>query len=159
MNEEPNIEFEESGEMPDLEAEERVERMERDEAIFHFFEKAFRVLMTYQCNQKTPKELRMSTASMRMALGFKIEAIRVTKTGKKHINIEGPADLAKLCGIKKQTVNKCVLHFIDQMKLSPIPGQRDEEARKKMEEARKLQLEYKTEKAAIDRVLGMKTPL
>ena len=129
--------------MPDFEADERVER---DEAIIHYFERAMHILAAYQSRQRTAKQLRMSARAMYLALGFKLVA-----------GAQSPAELARKCGFDKWTVTKCVNEFIDKLKLEPLPGQRDKEARKKMEEARKRQLEQcKTEKAAIDRVLNMK---
>lgn len=110
------------------------ERQERDEAIIGFFENAFHVLNAYQIHQRndvhcTLGDLRMSTRAMAMAVGFRLVA-----------GADGPAELAKDCGVSKQALGKCLNHFIEQLKLSPLPFQRKQEARQNMAEARKRQV-------------------
>jgi hypothetical protein len=53
------------------------------------------------------------------------------------------AELGRICGLSKQTVNKCSLNFQPKLGLPPRPGQRCEAARTNMTEARKNQLNNK----------------
>lgn len=102
---------------------------ERDERIIGFFENAFHILNAYQSHQDGERQLRMSCRTMQLALGFHLAA-----------GADGPADLAKKCGVSKQALGKCLNHFIEQLKLSPLPFQRKEDGRQNMAMARKRQL-------------------
>lgn len=105
------------------------DRQERDEAIVNWFENVFHILNAYQSHQRSAKQLRMSTRAMELALGFRLAA-----------GADGPAQLGRHCGVGKATLGKCLNHFIEQLKLTPLPFQRRPEARKNMSEARKAQL-------------------
>lgn len=108
---------------------EAADRRERDERIVGWFENVFHIILAYQAHQQTAKEKTMSIRAMALALGFHLAA-----------GAEGPAELAKRCGVSKQTLGKCLNHFIAQLKLSPLPFQRKADARKNMAEARKRQV-------------------
>jgi hypothetical protein len=105
------------------------ERRERDERIVNWFERAFHILNAYQSHQASAKELRMSLLSMQLALGFHLAA-----------GADGPAELARRCGVSRQCLNKCLNHFLEQLNIERLPFQRDEEARENMSAARKEQL-------------------
>lgn len=128
-----SVEFHEPVEVAvvDVEAD---ERRERDERMISFFENVFHMLNAYQSHQETAYDLRMSLRAMCLALGFSLAA-----------GAEGAADLARQCGMSKQTVNKCLNHFLEQLRLEPLPFQRDAEARLNMAEARKRQLKPKND--------------
>jgi hypothetical protein len=105
-------------------------REERDRRIIDFFERCFHILNAYQSHQQNDaKALLMSVRTMELAIGFHLAA-----------GAEGPAELARKCGVSKQTLGKCLNHFLEQLRLEPLPFQRNEEARKNMTKARKEQL-------------------
>lgn len=106
------------------------ERQERDEKIIGWFENAFHILNAYQAHQSGEKDLRMSLRAMEMALGFQLAA-----------GADGPAELARKCGVSKQALGKCLNHFMAQLKLQPLAFQRKEEARLNMAEARREQVQ------------------
>lgn len=114
---------------PEEIAIEVVGRRERDRMIVDFFERANHILAAYQSHQKTATELRMSFRCMMLALGFYLVA-----------GSESPGDLARKCGVSKACLDKCLNHFILQLRLGPLPGQRKNEARDAMSAARKSQL-------------------
>lgn len=105
------------------------ERVERDEKIIGFFERAFHILNAYQSHQGTVKQMHMSSRAMQLALGFHLAA-----------GADGPAELARQCGVSKQALGKCLNHFLAQLRLEPLPFQRNGEARKNMADARMKQL-------------------
>jgi hypothetical protein len=111
---------------------EDLERRERDEKIVNYFEDGFHILNAYQSHQKTAKQLRMSLKAFQLAMGFHLAA-----------GADGPAALARQCGVDKQTLGKCLNHFIELLKLTPLGCQRNQEARKHMSTARKEQVEQK----------------
>ena len=86
---------------------------------------AWKFLIEYQANQKTADEVRMSTRTMALVLGFKIAA-----------GGDCVADLARKNNFDKQTINKAALNFIRLLNLPPMEGQRDEQARANMAKAR-----------------------
>lgn len=90
------------------------------------------LLVGYQARQKTPEEIRMSTRVMALELGYSTVA-----------GADNVAELARLTGFKKQTVNKAALNFQTKGGLPPRSGQRDEAARANMSEQRKAQLKTK----------------
>jgi len=93
------------------------------------------LLISYQASQKNCKwcnsgaDLKMSTRALALELGYHTAA-----------GADNVAELARSCGIKKQTVNKCCNNFQTKGGLPPRPGQRDEAARDNMTKARKGQL-------------------
>jgi hypothetical protein len=90
---------------------------------------AWKYLIEYQANQKTADEVRMSTRTMALELGFKIAA-----------GAETVAELARKTNFEKQTVNKCALNFQRLMGLQRRAGQRGDDARANMAEARRAQI-------------------
>lgn len=124
-----------------------LESRDRLDVVFNFFERATHVLNAYQSRQKGARELRMSTMAWTLALGFKISA-----------GAGDSSELAKKIGMSKQAVNKCLNHFLAQLKLPPLAGQRNTEARAHMSAARIAQLKDSPEAKAINRVLAMKDP-
>lgn len=90
---------------------------------------AFHLLIAYQANQKSVGDMQMSTRAMALELGY------YTAAGADNV-----AELARKCGLKKQTVNKCAANFQSKLGLPPRPNQRDEPARKTMSRQRKNQL-------------------
>ena len=86
---------------------------------------AWKFLIEYQANQKTADEVRMSTRTMALELGFKIAA-----------GAETVAELARKTNFDKQTVNKCALNFQRLMGLQRRAGQRGDAARANMAKAR-----------------------
>jgi hypothetical protein len=107
-------------------------RFERDCEMLEWFERVWHILNAYQLRQRGERQLRMSTRAMQLALGFRLAA-----------GADGPAALARNCGVTKQAMNNCLRHFIEQLQLTPLPGQRRAEARKHMAEARLNQLKVK----------------
>lgn len=105
------------------------DRQERDERIIDFFQNVFHILNAYQSHQSGERELRMSTRTMQFALGFYLCA-----------GADGPVELAQKCGMSKQAVGKCLNHFVQQLRLCPLPSQRNEEARANMASARRKQV-------------------
>ena len=73
---------------------------------------AWKYLIEYQANQKTADEVRMSTRTMALEMGFKIAA-----------GAQTVAKLARKTNFEKQTVNKCALHFQRLMGLQRRAGQ------------------------------------
>ncbi len=104
-------------------------RREDQEKIISYFETAFHALVSYQQHQTGDMAFRMSLKCMALALGFPLAA-----------GAESAAEIAKQCGMSKQCVTKCLNAFIEKLQLSPLPGQRDEESRERMAEARRDQL-------------------
>ncbi len=90
---------------------------------------AFHVLVSYQDSQKKVKHLRMSTRVMALALGYSTAA-----------GAEESSAVGKKLGIIKATVSQCLNHFNEQLGLPPLPGQRDETARRNMVTAREKNL-------------------
>jgi hypothetical protein len=108
------------------------DRIERDEQIVNWFENVFHILNAYQSHARcksSAKQMKMSLRAMELALGFHLAA-----------GASAPAEVARACGVSKQAFGKCLNHFIEQLKLSPLPFQRKQEARENMASARKLQL-------------------
>ena len=95
---------------------------------------AWKYLIEYQANQKTADEVRMSTRTMALELGFKIAA-----------GAETVAELARKTNFDKQTVNKCALNFQRLMGLQRRAGQRGDAARANMATARKNQIKPNAE--------------
>lgn len=95
------------------------------------FRQAIQILIAYQQNQKRrrPSEILMSTRVMAMALGFHSAA-----------DAQDASELGRKIGIGKATVNKCLNHFIERLKLPPLPTQRNNSARQNMKRARLKQL-------------------
>lgn len=103
-----------------------------------FFARGWSVLIEFQRRQSDdPKLLRMSTRAMAMVQGFPDEAGATTQM-----------ELVKSCGLGKlfgnngrAAVNKTVDLFMrEKMNLPPMAGQRNDAARKNMEQARIAQL-------------------
>ncbi len=92
---------------------------------------AWKYLIEYQQNQKLADEVRMSTRTMALVLGFKMAAGGDCVT-----------DLARKNNFDKQTINKAAIHFIELLGLPPMEGQRDETARANMSKARKEQIKH-----------------
>ena len=86
---------------------------------------AWKFLIEYQSNQKTADEVRMSTRTMALELGF-IRAAGAEKV----------SELARKTNFDKQTVNKCALNFQRLMGLQRRAGQRGDAARANMAKAR-----------------------
>lgn len=105
------------------------DRQEDRERVIQFFETAIHILNAYQAHQEGEAALRMSFRCWVLALGFRTAA-----------GAEGPSELARACGFGKQTVGKCLNHFIAQLRLAPLPGQRSEDGRKNMAGARRVQV-------------------
>ena len=106
-----------------------LDRQGRDRIMVGWFEDVFCILNAYQSHQIGSRQLRMSLLTMQLALGFHLAA-----------GADGPSELARKCNVSKQTLTKCLNHFISQLRLTPLPGQRSDAARKNMAEARLLQL-------------------
>lgn len=103
---------------------------EASQRTIQFIEDAMHVLNSYQLNQSNDaRALRMSFRCMMLALGFNLVA-----------DADGPSELAEKSGFSKQAVGKCLNQFLDQLKLTPLLSQRDEESREEMSKARKDQL-------------------
>jgi hypothetical protein len=100
------------------------------ERIVNFFERAFHILNAYQAHQESEKALRMSLRAMELALGFHLAA-----------GADGPAELARQCGVSKQALDKCLNHFLEQLELEPLPFQRKAAARENMAAARHRQIQ------------------
>jgi DNA-binding CsgD family transcriptional regulator len=92
---------------------------------------AWHVLLSYMSNQHSAAEMMMAVRIMAMELGFQTVA-----------GADSAAEIARMLGIKKQTVNKCVLNFQSKLGLPARAGQRNESARGNMSEARKEQLNH-----------------
>lgn len=90
------------------------------------FRQAFHYLVSYQANQKTVGECRMSTRAVAFELGLKTVA-----------GADDVADLGRKTGFKKQTVGKCSDGFRRKLGLPPRPEQRKPESKKKMSRSRK----------------------
>ena len=90
---------------------------------------AWKYLIEYQHNQRSADELRMSTRTMALELGFKTAA-----------GAETVAELARKTNFDKQTVNKCALNFQRLMGLHRRAGQRGDAARANMATARIKQI-------------------
>jgi hypothetical protein len=118
---------------PELEPEEIpiaiVERQERDREMLDWFTNAIHILDSYQAGQRTRKQLRMSLRTWALALGMFTVA-----------DANGPAELARKCGVSKACLDKALNHFTKQLRLDPLPGQRCAAARNHMAAARKRQL-------------------
>lgn len=121
---------------------------EHDRKVVGFIENVLHILNAYQHHQTSEramlnpavKRLRMSTRAMALALGYPLAAgLEPADEAKKRPH-PGPAELAKKCGMSKATVTKCLNHFIRQLRLGKLPGQRDESARKNMADARRRQV-------------------
>ena len=97
---------------------------------------AWHLLIAYQANQKTVEEMQISTRVMALELGY------YTAAGADNV-----AELARKNNFKKQTINKCAVNFQTKLGLPPRAGQRDEEARQHMSEARSTQLKSGNRKA------------
>jgi len=93
------------------------------------YRKAFHLLVAYQENQKTLEQALMSTKAICLVLGIR------TAAGANNV-----AELGRKTGFKKQTVGKCADHFRKKMDLPIDQGQRNEQARKNMTDARNKQL-------------------
>jgi hypothetical protein len=102
---------------------------EQFERIISFFENTQHILNAYQSHQSGERNLRMSTRAMQLALGFYLAA-----------GADGPAELARKCGVDKQTLGKCLNHFVAQLSLEPLPFQRKSDARANMADARRKQV-------------------
>ena len=109
-----------------------LDRQERDRQVVDWFERAMHILRAYQSHQSKACELQMSFRCMMLALGFSLVA-----------GADGPAELARKCKVTKACLDKCLNHFIAQLQLDPLPGQRKKEAREAMSAARKSQLKSK----------------
>ncbi len=133
---EPIIEWD-PAEVFDVPAEsaEVSEREEIQRKILDYMERAMLLLDDYQSRQPDVAALRMSFRAMMLAIGFNLVA-----------GADSPTDLAQKCGVSKQALGKCLNHFIEQLGIDPLPGQRGEDGRSRMASARRKQLE--TEKAA-----------
>src|SRR5579872_6630024 len=105
------------------------DQRERDERIIGWFENSCHILKAFQSHQRGEAALRMSLDAWLAALGFFLVA-----------GGEGPTELAKRNGVSKQCFGKALNHFIEQLRLEPLPFQRKEEARENMSKARKSQL-------------------
>lgn len=100
------------------------------ETMFEWFRNALHHLNAYQIHQGPDAAgLRMSFKAMALALGFNDVA-----------RANSISELADNCGEDKQTVSKAVNHFLQVLKLTPLPSQRGQEARENMSKARKRQL-------------------
>lgn len=100
------------------------------EIMFEWFRNALHHLNAYQLHQgPDAAALRMSFKALALAMGFNDIA-----------RANSVSELANNCGSDKQTVNKAVNHFLEVLKLSPLPTQRGREARSNMSRARKAQL-------------------
>lgn len=106
-----------------------MQQFEDRSRILEWFERALHILNAYQSHQSGEHNLRMSAKCWQLALGYHLPA-----------GAQGPAELARQCGVSKQAAGKCLNHFIEQLKLSPLPGQRKQEARENMAEARRQQV-------------------
>ena len=113
---------------------------ERFERCIDWFHNACHILNAYQSHQSGDRQLRMSRCAWQMAMGFNLAA-----------GADGPTDAARNCGVSKQAFGKCLNHFIDQLKLSPLPFQRKEEARENMAAARRAQVCKPKEEAFIEK--------
>ena len=106
-------------------------RMEGIRESWFKIEQAMSLLRKYQRSQHTAAEMAMSRDCMILALQMYLVL---------GSHIKGPSDLARLHNVKKQTVDKCLNLFIEQLKLPPLPGQRGEQARAAMTTARNEQV-------------------
>ena len=127
---------------------------ERTVEVIGWLRVVFHCLNAYQLHQisrrdldnRAVKRLRMSFLCMALALGFDDVACVSVDDGEDEAEAaaSGAAKIAKKLGMNsdsgKQAATKCVLHFIEQLKLSPLTSQRKEEARKNMSAARKRQV-------------------
>lgn len=91
--------------------------------------RAFYLLITYMESQKTLGDALMATRAMALELGF------LDAAGAPNV-----AELARLLGVGKATVNKACQQFQARLGLPPRPEQRDEAARQAMRAARLKQL-------------------
>src|SRR5262245_9369948 len=107
-----------------------LDHVETFEKSIEWFRNAMHHLNAYQIHQGPDAAgLRMSFKAMALAMGFNDVA-----------NADSITELANSCGYDKWTVNKAVNHFIDVLRLSPLPSQRSRTARDSMSKARKAQL-------------------
>lgn len=95
--------------------------------------RAFYLLISYMEAQKTLADALMATRAMALELGF------LDAAGAPNV-----AELARLLGVGKQTVNKACQQFQARLGLPPRIEQRDEAAREAMRAARIKQLEQTT---------------
>ena len=101
-------------------------------ATINWFENPWHILNAYLSHPRVrsnPRSILSAIRAMELALGYTLAA-----------GGEGPSECARLSGVSKAAFGATVNHFITQLRLSKLPGQRDDHARAAMATARKAQV-------------------